>query len=258
MPDVASERVLLKVRQPYGNHNGGQIAFGPDGFLYIGMGDGGGANNPKGNGQDLSTLLGALLRIDADGSDDTEPYGIPADNPFIRVRHARPEIWAYGLRNPWRFSFDVSGGALWLADVGQDDAEEIDIVERGGNYGWNIMEGDACTPAVNRNCSREGLAMPVYVYRHPRGFAVTGGFVYRGGDIPGLCGVYLFADYVSGHIWGLRRGNGRVSVRSLLLDGSGLGISSFGQDERLELYVADHRGGRIWKIIADRRQSDGG
>ena len=195
---------MLEIRQPFGNHYGGQIAFDPDGFLYIGMGDGRSANGPAGNGQNLKTLLGAILRIDVNHGKAGNPYAIPPDNPFVDHAHARPEIWAYGLRNPWRFSFDAQTGAFWLADFGQDEVEEIDLIEKGGNYGWNIMEGDICTPDVSDPCDRTGLRMPIHTYHHPEGFAVTGGFVYRGSAIPELCGTYLFADYVTGRIWGLR------------------------------------------------------
>jgi len=260
--DAASEKVLLKIRQPFGNHNGGQIAFGPDGFLYIGMGDGGSANDPMGNGQSLVTLLGAMLRIDVDQEQAGKPYAIPPDNPFIDHARARPEIWAYGLRNPWRFSFDALNGDLWLADVGQNEVEEINLIEKGGNYGWNIMEGDICTPDVSSSCDKAGLKMPIHTYRHPEGFAVTGGFVYRGSAIAGLSGAYLFADYVSGRIWGLKHDGMQVIAHKLLIEPNGgsmflrrilggeLSISSFGQGEDLELYIADHRTGNILKIIA--------
>lgn len=259
--DQASEKILLRVAQPYGNHNGGQIAFGPDRFLYIGMGDGGSANDPDGNGQNDATLLGALLRIDVNREQAGKPYTIPSGNPFVARTGARPEIWAYGLRNPWRFSFDVLNGNLWLADVGQDEVEEIDLIERGGNYGWNIMEGNICTPDVNKSCEKSGLKMPVHTYRHPEGFAVTGGFVYRGHAIPELCGTYLFADYVSGRIWGLRYNGMEVTSHRLLIEpdtgsillrrvlGGDLSVSSFGSDEDMELYIADHLAGKIFKIV---------
>ncbi|MDX8411743.1 MAG: PQQ-dependent sugar dehydrogenase [Mariprofundaceae bacterium] len=261
--NAASEKVLLKIRQPFGNHNGGQIAFGPDGFLYIGMGDGGSANDPRGHGQNLASLLGTMLRIDVNHEEDGKPYAIPPDNPFVDSAPVRPEIWAYGLRNPWRFSFDAQTGDLWLADVGQNEVEEIDLIEKGGNYGWNIMEGDICTPDVSRSCDKSGLRMPIHTYRHPEGFAVTGGFVYRGDGIPVLCGTYLFADYVSGRIWGLRHDGKKVTAHKLLIEpnsgnmllrrllGGELSISSFGQGEDRELYIADHRTGKILKIIAE-------
>ncbi len=246
--DPASERALLRIEQPYGNHNGGQLAFGPDGYLYIGMGDGGAANDPFDHGQRPQTLLGALLRIDVAERSDTLPYRVPADNPFVGRRGYRPEIWAYGLRNPWRFSFDFATGRLFLADVGQDAEEEIDLIRKGGNYGWNIMEGTICTPAVNRSCNKSRFEPPIFSYSHPEGFSITGGFVYRGTMIPGLCGVYIYADYVSERIWGLRYDGGRVTRQRELLRARAA-VSSFGEDEGGELYVADHRGGRILKIV---------
>ena len=263
--DRASEKILLTVAQPYGNHNGGQLAFGPDGYLYIGMGDGGSANDPQGHGQNPATLLGSLLRIDVDGRSGLRPYGIPLDNPFVGRPGFRPEIWAFGLRNPWRFSFDALTGELYLGDVGQDEVEEIDLIRRGGNYGWNIMEGDICTPGVETDCDRKGLEPPIHTYRHPKGFSITGGFVYRGRAIRGLCGVYLYADYVTQALWGLRYENGRVTAQRQLLnkknllqrilsrfDDGGLNISSFGEDEALELYVTDHTTGRVLKLIPAR------
>ncbi|MCZ6733370.1 MAG: PQQ-dependent sugar dehydrogenase, partial [Gammaproteobacteria bacterium] len=243
------ERVLLKVRQPWGNHNGGQLAFGPDGYLYVGMGDGGAANDPHDNGQRLTTLLGAMLRIDVDKKASSRSYGIPSDNPFVGQANARDEIWAYGLRNPWRFSFDAANGVLYLADVGQNRFEEIDIIEKGHNYGWNIMEGNICTPDVNRQCDRSGLTSPIFVYPQPEeGFSITGGFVYRGTKIPALCGTYIYGDYVTKKIWGLRYDGKKVTNQRQLVK-SRYSISSFGQDEALELYVVDH-GGKILKIVA--------
>ncbi len=168
--EPVSERVLLKIRQPFGNHNGGQLAFGPDGYLYIGMGDGGAGNDPHDNGQRPDTLLGALLRIDVDRKAARKPYAIPPDNPFVGRSNYRQEIWAYGLRNPWRFSFDAGDGRLYLADVGQDRYEEIDVIDKGRNYGWNIMEGNICTPGVDRRCDKSGLTPPIFAYPHPEGF----------------------------------------------------------------------------------------
>jgi len=246
--DPNSETVLLKIRQPYTNHNGGQLAFGPDGYLYIGMGDGGWANDPQGHGQNLSSLLGALLRIDIDRKTPSSQYTIPKDNPFVGQAGRHGEIWAYGLRNPWRFSFDAGTGRLYLADVGQDEVEEIDVIKKGGNYGWNIMEGGVCTPGVNEDCDRTGLEPPIHTYHHPQGFSITGGFVYRGRNIPDLCSVYLYADYVTKRIWGLRYDGKRVVAQRVLLQ-TRHAISSFGQDQELELYIADHEGGAILKII---------
>ncbi len=252
--DPESEMIVLRVKQPFANHNGGQIKFGPDGYLYIGMGDGGLANDPFGHGQDTTTLLGALLRIDVDRQAAGKRYAIPEDNPFRGKRKIRDEIWAYGLRNPWRFSFDAQDGRLFLADVGQDRIEEIDVITRGGNYGWAIMEGDRCVGNNNR-CNRAGLELPVFTYPHPEGFSVTGGYVYRGNQVQGLCGVYLFADYVSGAISGLRVNDGRVSVHKLLLE-TDYRISSFGQDQSLEIYMTAHKTGKILKIIAPDIRSD--
>lgn len=262
--DAASETVLLRIEQPYSNHNGGQLAFGPDGYLYIGMGDGGSANDPHDHGQNLGSLLGKILRIDVDASGAGLPYAIPPDNPFTNRKDARAEIWAYGLRNPWRFAFDAAKGRLYAADVGQDAVEEIDVIERGGNYGWRLMEGDICTPAINAHCDRRGLVPPIHVYRHPEGFSITGGFVYRGASVPGLCGVYLFADYVTQRLWGLRYDGARVAAHRELIGTAfidrvlgrlrlgSLQISSFGQDADLELYVAAHQSGRIFRIAAAR------
>lgn len=246
--DPASERVLLRIEQPYANHNGGQLAFGPDAYLYIGMGDGGAANDPLNHGQRPETLLGALLRIDVDRRSHSLPYVVPADNPFVDRSGHRAEVWAYGLRNPWRFSFDTATGRLFLADVGQDEEEEIDVVRKGGNYGWRIMEGAICTPAVNLTCDKSGLELPIFTYLHPEGFSITGGFVYRGAALPALCGVYVYADYVSERIWGLRYDGSRVTRQRELLRAR-FPISSFGEDERGELYVADHRSGRVLKIV---------
>ena len=248
--DPKSETVLLRIGQPYSNHNGGQLAFGPDDFLYIGMGDGGAANDPQGHGQNPGSLLGKLLRIDVDRTDGAQPYAVPPDNPFAKKKGYRPEIWALGLRNPWRFSFDARSGALWLADVGQDQVEEIDIIRKGGNYGWNVMEGDICTPAVNSRCNPSGFEPPIFTYRHPQGFSVTGGFVYRGTTIPGLCGAYLYADYVSKRLWALRARDGRVVTQGELLR-LPHAVSSFGQDKEGELYLADHRAGKILKIMPE-------
>jgi len=248
-PDIAdkkSERVILTVGQPFTNHNGGQIAFGPDGYLYIGMGDGGSANDPHSHGQNLSTLLGAMLRIDVDKKGAGLEYGIPDDNPFTTRADARPEIWAYGLRNPWRFSFDPLTGVLYAGDVGQGDREEIDIVERGKNYGWNIMEGSICTPGVNPKCDMTGLTLPIADYGRDEGISVIGGFVYRGQEIPPLCGAYLYGDWGSGKIWSLHHTTPRVMENKLLLD-TKFAISSFGVDEDYEVYVVDYAGS-VYKI----------
>ncbi|HEV8340252.1 MAG TPA: PQQ-dependent sugar dehydrogenase [bacterium] len=245
-PNVASrtERVVLTIDQPYRNHNGGLNLFGPDGMLYIGMGDGGSGGDPHNNGQRLDTLLGKMLRIDVDGG---TPYRVPPDNPFVGRAGARGEIWAYGLRNPWRFSFDRRNGRLFVADVGQNAWEEIDLLERGGNYGWRIMEGAHCFRPQN-GCDRDRLALPIAEYGREGGCSVTGGFVYRGSRIRDLVGRYLFADYCSGRLWMLTEGAAGRWTMNTLLD-SGLRVSSFGEDQDGELYVVDH-GGAVYRIVA--------
>ncbi len=240
------EKVLLIVEQPYGNHNGGMVAFGPDGFLYIGMGDGGSGGDPKNYGQNLNTLLGKVLRIDVDHG---EPYTVPSDNPY-GSGGGRPEIYALGFRNPWRFSFDRETGGLWAADVGQNDWEEIHVVRLGGNYGWRIMEGSHCF-SPRRGCHKKGLELPVAEYGHQGSrCSITGGYVYRGKQIPSLRGTYLFGDYCSGEILGLpenQTGSTRTSTDLPVLLSTGHRISSFGEDQAGELYVVDH-GGSIHRI----------
>ncbi|MEK7734832.1 MAG: PQQ-dependent sugar dehydrogenase, partial [Pseudomonadota bacterium] len=249
--DPADETVLLRIDQPYSNHNGGQIAFGPDGYLYIGMGDGGAANDPHNHAQNPASLLGKMLRIDVDKTDPGLAYSIPKDNPFVGRSGYRAEIWALGLRNPWRFSFDAGSGRLWAADVGQNQVEEIDIIRRGGNYGWRIMEGDICTPGIDDDCRKDGLEPPLHIYRHPAGFSITGGHVYRGKNIAGLCGTYVFGDYVTKRLWGLRTDGQRVRAHRELGKGR-FAVSSFGVDEAGELYIADHASGTIWRVVTAR------
>lgn len=235
--DPHSERVLLTVAQPYANHNGGMLAFGPDGFLYIALGDGGAAGDPGNRAQDKTSLLGKLLRLDVDHG---TPYAIPRDNPFA-AGGGRAEIYAYGLRNPWRFSFDRATGELWLADVGQNRWEEINVVERGKNYGWRVMEGNHCfLPPIA--CKRDGLTPPRAEYRNknPR-CSITGGYVYRGRAVPALSGMYVFGDYCSGEVMALHGDALKVLITSKLR------ISSFGEDEQGELYVLDHQGG-VYRI----------
>jgi glucose/arabinose dehydrogenase len=232
--DVNSEQVLLQVDQPFPNHNGGQISFGPDGYLYIGLGDGGGAGDPLGNGQNRSTLLGKILRIDVNSASGSLNYSIPRDNPFVGNNQGfREEIYAYGLRNPWRFNFDSVTGRLWVGDVGQDRIEEIDIVKSGSNYGWNIMEGSLCYSPPS-GCNQTGLAPPIWEYTHATGYSVTGGFVYRGAAFPELVGAYVFGDYGSGRIWALRY-DGMNSTNSEFA-ATGVHITSFGLDQKDELY----------------------
>jgi len=236
-----AEQVLLRFEQPHSNHNGGMLLFGPDGYLYIGTGDGGAANDPENNGQRLDTLLGKMLRVDVDRVPAGATYGIPRDNPFRDRPGVRPEIYAYGLRNPWRYSFDRDTGDLWCGDVGQNAREEIDLIVKGGNYGWRITEGFICTPRFGSTCETNGLLAPVVDYPRPEGVSVTGGYVYRGRRHPALRGVYLYADFASGHLWGLRYENQRVvSHRKLITRGPGL--SSFAEDADGELYGVSHQG----------------
>ena len=235
----SEERTLMVVPQPYANHNGGMVAFGPDGFLYIGRGDGGSRGDPQNRAQNPTELLGKILRIDVDGA---PPYAIPSDNPFARAG-GRPEIYALGFRNPWRFSFDRETGALWLADVGQNKWEEIDLVTRGGNFGWRIMEGRHCF-LPEKDCHVEGLILPIFEYGHDQGrCSITGGYVYRGRNLPVLRGSYLFGDYCSGELFAAPVGSGvAVGSEPRVLRKSGMRISSFGEDEAGEVYVVDHRG----------------
>lgn len=243
--DPASELILLAVNQPFTNHKGGQLAFGPDRFLYIGLGDGGGAGDPQGNAQNLQTVLGKMLRIDVDRTAGAQPYAIPADNPFA-AGGGLPEIWAYGLRNPFRFSFDAATGRLFAGDAGQNLFEEVDIVQKGGNHGWNIMEGLHCfSPAIG--CNATGLVLPIAEYTRSEGVAVIGGYVYRGSAMPALAGSYVFGDFGSGNIWRLTQDSSGAWQRVLLLS-SGLTISSFGLDGAGELYVVDYGRGVILKV----------
>jgi glucose/arabinose dehydrogenase len=238
--DPASARLVLSMADPAGNHNGGMIAFGPDGHLWIGTGDGGSAGDPWNNAQDTGSLLGKILRLEV----GREPYGIPADNPFADGRRGRPEVWAFGLRNPWRFSFDRATGELWVADVGQYAWEEISVEDPrlggGLNYGWKTMEGLHCF-SPRKGCDASGLHLPVYEYGHDQGCSVTGGYVYRGQELPDLVGRYVFSDYCSGRLWALRRTkDGGVEVTRLAE--TGRRVSSFGEDAAGELYLVDHRG----------------
>ncbi len=235
--DADSEAVTLEVDQPYSNHNGGMIAFGPDGMLYVALGDGGSGGDPLGNGQSLGTLLGSILRIDVRQG---APYVTPADNPFVGRPGARGEIWAYGLRNPWRFSFDTETGELWTGDVGQDAVEEVNIVRRGANYGWNVMEGSSCFRAAS--CEASGMEAPVTEYDHRLGCSVTGGYVYRGERLPELQGVYLYADFCTGFIWGLRHDGERVTEEGQIAEAP-FQIASFGEDEAGEVYILGFDGG---------------
>jgi glucose/arabinose dehydrogenase len=251
LADPASERQLLVLDQPFDNHNGGQLAFGPDGFLYIGFGDGGSGGDPFGNGQSLQTLLGKMLRIDVDGSPAPgKQYAVPADNPFA-TGGGLPEIWAYGLRNPWRFSFDRPTGRLFAGDVGQDSFEEVDLITRGGDFGWNIMEGNHCFPPGTPSCNKTGLILPIAEYAHDAagGIAIIGGFVYHGSAIPGLTRTYVFGDLSSGHIWGLQQDAQGNWQQTLVLTHT-LTASSFGQDTDGELYLLDYGNGAVLRLVA--------
>jgi glucose/arabinose dehydrogenase len=231
-------KIILAVPQPHTNHNGGMLAFGPDGLLYIGMGDGGGIGDPQNRSQDLHDLLGKMLRIDVDRG---LPYAVPPDNPFT-PEAARAEIYAMGLRNPWRYSFDRKTGELWLADVGLKGWEEINVITKGGNYGWSIMEGSSCFK--KKKCDTTGLIPPLIEYRHEDGrCSITGGYVYRGRSIPALVGSYLYGDYCSGEVFAVRTENGgNVTGKPWRLLKTEARISSFGEDEQGEMYLVDHRG----------------
>jgi glucose/arabinose dehydrogenase len=245
--DPATEHILLTVDQAgnFGNHKAGQLAFGPDGFLYFGLGDGGGSGDPFGHGQNRQTLLGKMLRIDVDGTSPGLEYRIPPDNPFA-AGGGLPEIWAYGFRNPWRFSFDRGSGRLFVADVGENRFEEIDVAQKGGNYGWNTMEGLHCFNPPTA-CPTSGLSLPIVEISHPEAEAVIGGFVYHGTAVAGMQGMYIFGD-LSGKIWSLTESSPNNFTRATLLT-PGFNISSFGQDAAGELYVVDISGGRIVKIV---------
>jgi glucose/arabinose dehydrogenase len=273
-PDLADptseEKILVLPHPTFSNHNGGQIAFGPDDYLYIATGDGGGGGDPQDNAQNPGLLLGKLLRIDVSegkyppingvfmlylplsyksGSSTPTAYSIPPDNPFVGSPGFQEEIWALGLRNPWRFSFDRQTGDLYIADVGQDNFEEVNFqpaLSAGGeNYGWDVMEGVGCYSGAT--CDQSGFVLPVFTYPTDTGCSITGGFVYRGTDYPALQGVYFAADYCSGYIWGLQQ-SGSSWENTQLLD-TGFRISSFGEDETGELYLADRRNGEIHRII---------
>lgn len=256
MGNPGTEEVLLTVDQPFANHNGGQLAFGPDGFLYVGMGDGGSAGDPYNNAQNPSSLLGKILRIDVESG--RSPYAIPSDNPFVGASGYKPEIWAIGLRNPWRFSFDRKTGDLYIADVGQNLYEEIDYQPSGSkggeNYGWRIMEGLHC---YNPDpCSRTGLVLPVAEYDHSQGCSVTGGMVYGGRAFQGIQGIYLYGDFCSGKIWRLKKEGG--SWRNELLLDTPYQISTFGEDEDGELYLSDYSSGDIYRVTEGIRGGDEG
>jgi glucose/arabinose dehydrogenase len=250
--DPASEQVILTADQPYANHNGGQVAFGPDGLLYLGLGDGGAANDPEGRAQNLSDLLGSILRLDVQTGTS---YTIPPDNPFVGQPGIQPEVWSYGLRNPWRFSFDRATGDLYIADVGQDRYEEVDVAPtssgrgKGVNYGWNIMEGAHCLSGSQ--CDQTGLTLPDFEYGHDQGCSITGGYVYRGSAIPDLQGLYFYGDFCQGWVRSLRYAAGTtIEVTDWPTLRPGGSVLSFGEDTAGELYVLSSSGS-VFKVVPD-------
>jgi len=247
--DPKSEREIWRMEQPYWNHNGGTIAFGKDGYLYIGLGDGGAGNDPHGNGQNLSTLLGSILRIDVNSKSDGKEYGIPKDNPFVDQKDARPEIYAYGVRNVWRMAFDRKDGALWCADVGQNLWEEINIIEKGGNYGWNLSEANA--PFSSKVEGAAEIIRPIWEYDHSVGKSITGGVVYRGTSVPELVGKYIYADYVTGKIWALTYDSEAKSVKNETIPSEKMPVITFGEGEDGEVYycIVSPKGDGIYKFV---------
>lgn len=245
---ITSERIIMEVIQPYPNHNAGQLAFGPDQYLYVGWGDGGWMGDPKKNGQNPKTFLGSMLRIDVNSTENGKGYKVPQDNPFVKDSCCVPETFAYGFRNPWRYSFDPKG-RLILADVGQDLWEEINIVERGKNYGWNIREANHCFDP-KQNCRTEGLTDPIYEYGREEGQSITGGYVYSNSEISDLNGKYIFADFVSGRIWALELPEqlGQPAKKVYTLGKWPLLISSFGKDSNGKVYLSDFGSGKIYRI----------
>jgi len=249
--DPGSELVLLTYSQPFENHNGGKLAFGNDGYLYIATGDGGSGGDPGNRAQNKKELLGKILRIDVNNTSGNMNYAIPQDNPYKgNTDGNREEIYAYGLRNPWRFSFDHQTGALWAGDVGQNRVEEVDIIEKGGNYGWRIMEGNECYNSTT--CDQANLVAATWSYAQgsETGKSVTGGYVCRDNNLINLKGRYIYGDYVSGNIWALTY-TGKNAVKNELIAHLDGGLSSFGEDSNSNLYVLDYVSGKIFKFIAE-------
>lgn len=255
--DPSSEVELMRLEQPFWNHNGGTLVFGPDGYLYIGLGDGGKANDPLKSGQDLGQLLGSILRIDVDQPAEGKAYGIPSDNPFVDRADSRPEIFAYGIRNIWRMSFDPKTGLFWAADVGQNEWEEVNVIEKGGNYGWSLREAAHSFTLGGSPGSgpREHLIEPLIEYPHNEnwGASVTGGAVYRGKATPGLDGYYLYGDYVSGRLWAMKYdAEQRVVKENRPIEWSMLPVFTFGQTDQGEVLMSTQNGGgRIYQFVAD-------
>ncbi len=245
--DPSSEAILLTIGQPYDNHNGGSIQFGKDGFLYIATGDGGSGGDPQNYAQNRKSMLGKILRLDVN-SNAKGNYGIPPDNPFANGTEGyNAEIYAYGLRNPWKISFDTQTNQLLAADVGQNKREEINLITKGGNYGWPVKEGTDCY-RPSSNCNTTGLIEPIYNYLQSNGDrSITGGYVYHGTSIPGLHGKYIYGDYVSGRIWTLSMNGTQAGSNAILLENAGL-ISTFGQDASGEVYFANYQSGKIMKL----------
>jgi glucose/arabinose dehydrogenase len=245
--DAKTEAKVIEIAQPYTNHNGGEIRFGPDGMLYLGMGDGGSGNDPQGNAQKRDALLGKMLRIDPSGTSSGRAYRIPPDNPFVGQQGTREEIWTLGMRNPWRFTFDKQTGTLWVGDVGQNSREEVDVIRKGANYGWNVMEGANCRQG--NNCDKSAFVLPVIDYATADGnCAVVGGFIYRGEAIAALRGAYVYGDYCSGKVWALRYDGSKVTEQSQIAAVGGP-MSSFAEDTHGELYALAYGDkGAVFKI----------
>lgn len=249
--DPASELRLMEIFQPFGNHNGGTLEFGPDGMLYVALGDGGAANDPFGNGQSKQTLLGKVLRIDVKGASKDKPYAVPADNPFVKEQGARGEIWCYGMRNPWRISFDRATGDLWCGDVGQNKIEEVDRLVKGGNYGWNPMEANEVFTLRKGREVPEGVIAPIASYQHSEGVSITGGYVYRGQRIPALQGWFVYGDYQMLKMWACKEDRAGGKHEVVTLARAPMMVSSFAQEPDGELLLTgfDGKKGKVWRMV---------